>query len=164
MADTPAFQTQPIVPYLAITGAAAAIEFYAEAFGAQVDGDVMTMPDGNVGHANLRVGDAVFMVSDAFPEWDVKSPTDLGGSPVSIMLYVDDCDAATKRAVDAGATVEMEPTDQFWGNRDSRVLDPFGHRWNLAQRIEQLTPSRWPNAPPRGRPTPTVSSRASRSG
>ena len=73
-------------------------------------------------HCHLRIGDAYFMVSDAFPEWDVKSPADLGGSPVSIMLKVDDCDAATKRAVDAGATLEMPPTDQFWGNRDSRIV------------------------------------------
>jgi PhnB protein len=140
MADAPGFQSQPIVPYLAITGAAEAIEFYKAAFGAEIDGDVMTMPEGQVGHANLRIGDAYFMVSDSFPDWGVQSPADLGGSPVSIMLKVDDCGAATKRAVDAGATLEMEPTDQFWGNRDSRIVDPFGHRWNLAQQLEQLTP------------------------
>lgn len=138
MADAP--DTPAIVPYLAVHDGHAALEFYQAAFGAVIDGEVMTMPDGNVGHANLHVGDAVFMVSDAFPEIGVVSPKDLGGSPVSVMMYVDDCDAATKRAVDAGSTLEMPPTDQFWGNRDSRIVDPFGHRWNLAEKIEDVTP------------------------
>ncbi len=97
-----------------------------------------TTPDGEVGHAILAIGDAVFMLSDAFPDMGAPAPTQVGGTAVSIMLYVDDCDAATERAVAAGAALEMEPTDQFWGNRDSRIVDPYGHRWNLAQRVEDV--------------------------
>lgn len=98
------------------------------------------MPGGEIGHATLRVGEAVFMMSDAFPEMGVPSPRDLGGTTVTVMLYVPDCDAATAQAVEAGATLESPPTDQFWGNRDSRVRDPFGHRWNLASPTEEVAP------------------------
>jgi PhnB protein len=133
------FQNQPIVPYLAAEGATEAIEFYERALGAVVDGEVLRMPGGEVGHATLAIGDAVFMLSDAFPDMGAPAPTQIGGTTVSMMVYVDDCDAATDRAVAAGATLEMAPTDQFWGNRDSRVVDPFGHRWNLAQKIEDVS-------------------------
>lgn len=140
MADHRAPDSPPLVPYLAVHDGRAALAFYEEALGATVEGDPIVMPDGGIGHANLRVGDAVFMLSDAFPEMGVPSPRDLGGSPVALMLYVADCDAATERAVAAGMELEMPPTDQFWGNRDSRVRDPFGHRWNLATTIEDVSP------------------------
>ncbi|NIR37774.1 MAG: VOC family protein [Actinobacteria bacterium] len=130
----------PIVPYLAVDDGDAALEFYQRALGATVDDEVMRMPGGEIGHATLRVGEAVFMMSDAFPEMGVPSPRDLGGTTVTVMLYVPDCDAATAQAVEAGATLESPPTDQFWGNRDSRVRDPFGHRWNLASRTEEVAP------------------------
>ncbi len=134
-ADSP-----PIVPYLAVDDADSAIEFYKAAFDATLDGEPMRMPDGTIGHATLRVGDAVFMLSDAFPDMGVNSPATLGGTPVSVMVYVEDCDAMTRKAEEAGATIDMPPTDQFWGNRDSRLTDPFGHRWNLATQVEVVTP------------------------
>ena len=129
----------PIVPYLTVNDGPKALDFYQTALGATVASTPMYMPDGRIGHVTLRVGDALFMMSDAFPDMGVHSPTDLGGSPVTIMLYGPDCDAATKRMVDAGGELEMPPTNQFYGNRDSRVKDPFGHRWNLATRMEELT-------------------------
>lgn len=139
MPDHIPIDSPPIVPYLAVSDGAAALEFYQAALGATIDMAPMYMPDGGIGHVTLRVGDALFMMSDAFPDMGVPSPADLGGTPVSIMLYVPDCDAATKRFVDAGGELEMPPTDQFWGNRDSRARDPFGHRWNFATQTEVLT-------------------------
>jgi PhnB protein len=135
----PALPHPPILPYLTVSDGRGAIDFYAAAFGAEVIGDVLAMSDGKVGNASLRAGDAVFMLSDAFPDGGVPSPDDLGGTTVAISMYVADCDAAVERAVAAGATLQMEPEDRFWGNRDAWVIDPYGHRWNLAQRIEDLT-------------------------
>jgi PhnB protein len=126
-----------ITPYLTVHDGAAAIAFYTDAFGAieefRVVGD-----DGRVGHAELRIGAARIQLSDEYPEIDVRSPRDLGGSTVALSLTVPDCDAVFARAVAAGATEERPPEDQPHGNRMAVVRDPFGHRWNLLQPIEQF--------------------------
>jgi PhnB protein len=127
-----------VTPYLIVRGGAAAIDFYTKAFGAE-ELYRMPMPDGRVGHAELRVGGSVVMLADEFPERGVKSPAALGGTPVGLLLYVADADAVAARAVAAGATVERPVVDQFYGDRSGTLVDPFGHRWTVATRKENLT-------------------------
>jgi PhnB protein len=128
-----------VTPYLTIKGAAAAIDFYKKAFGAE---EVLRidMPDGQVGHAEIRIGGAVIMLAEENPAWKSVSPQTLGGSPTGIMLYVTDPDAVVQRAVDAGATVTMPVADQFYGDRCGNVVDPFGHKWSIATHIEDVAP------------------------
>jgi len=128
-----------VQPYLALNGAAQGIEFYKDVFGAE---ELMRMPgpDGTVGHAELRVGDSIIMLADESAEIEFRSPDDLGGSSVTILLYVDDCDAVFRRAVEAGATGEREPADQFYGDRASTIRDPFGHRWFIHTSVEDVSP------------------------
>ena len=128
-----------VTPYLAVQGAADAIDWYKEAFGATERGR-MDMPDGSIAHAEIKIGDSIVMISDPFPQSTVKSPKELGGTSASIFLYVEDVDAVVKQAVDAGATMTMEVADQFWGDRFGTVSDPFGHTWSVATHIEDLTP------------------------
>jgi PhnB protein len=128
-----------LTAYLAVDDAAAAIEFYKEAFGATERGR-MDAPGGKIGHAELQIGDSVFMLSDPFPQSSVKSPKEAGTTTASIFVYSEDVDTAIQRAVDAGATVEQEPTDMFWGDRFGSVADPFGHRWAIATHIEDVSP------------------------
>lgn len=126
--------------YLRVEGAATAIDFYARAFGA-VERFRLTEPSGRIGHAELTLGPAVLMLSEAFPEFDLPAP---GGERVlgaSIHLHVDDCDATVARAVDAGATLLTPPTDQFYGERASRLRDPFGHQWLIGHEIEAMSPT-----------------------
>jgi PhnB protein len=128
-----------VTPYLTVTGAARAIEFYAKAFGAE---EVMRfpMPDGKIAHAEVRIGGSIVMLHDEAPEWKAFSPQSIGDSPVSIMLYVEDVDAVVRRAVDAGATLTMEVADQFYGDRAGAVKDPFGHKWHIATHVEDVAP------------------------
>jgi PhnB protein len=128
-----------VTPYLAVDGAADAIEYYKKAFGAE---EIVRMdgPDGLIGHAEIKIGDSLVMLSDPFPQSTVKSPKSIGGTSASVFLYVEDVDAVVKQAVDAGAKIEMEPQDQFWGDRFGTIIDPFGHIWNVATHIEDLTP------------------------
>ena len=100
----------------------------------------MDAPGGKIGHAELQIGDSVVMLSDPFPQARSKSPKELGGTTVGIMMYVEDVDEAVRQAVDAGATVTMEPDDMFWGDRFGSVEDPFGHSWSLATHVEDLSP------------------------
>jgi PhnB protein len=125
-------------PYLCVRGGAAAIEFYTAAFGAT---ELMRLaePDGRIGHAEIRIGDATIMLSDEYPEMDVVSPQSLGGTPVLIHLYVEDVDALFARAVAAGAIVKRAPADQFYGDRSGTLVDPFGHRWMLATHKEDIS-------------------------
>jgi PhnB protein len=140
MAAKPIPEGQPTVtPYLAVDDAAKAIEYYKRAFGATERGR-MDGPGGSIMHASLEIGDGVVMLSDPFPQASTKTPKDLGGSTVSIFMYVEDVDEVVKQAVDAGGSVAMEPADQFWGDRFGTVTDPFGHVWGLATHIEDLTP------------------------
>jgi len=126
-----------VAPYLAIKNAAAALEFYEQGFGA-VETYKLIVPDGRVGHAEIRLGDSLIMLSDEFPELGGKAPEALGGSPVSIHLYVEDVDAFVKRAVAAGAR-ELKPVaNQFYGDRSGQLQDPFGHLWWVATHKEDV--------------------------
>ena len=127
-----------VAPYLFLDDATAAIAFYKRAFGATDHGLIGT-PDGRVAHAELKIGDTVIRLCDNLPIFEARAPRDLGGTTVEIFLYVDDVDAAVERAAAAGATIRAEPTDQFWGDRLARLLDPFGHHWLVASRVEDLT-------------------------
>lgn len=129
-----------VSPYLAIDGAAAAIEFYGDVLGASPRGDVMRMPDGRIGHAELDLGGSVIMLADTFPEMGAKSPKALGGSPVTLLVYVDDVDDVFARAIKAGATEIAPVTDQFYGDRTGQFEDPWGHRWNVASHEEDVPP------------------------
>ena len=128
-----------ITPHLVCKDAAAAIEFYKEAFGA-VEVVRLPGPDGKLMHAMLRIGDSPLMLVDEFPDMQVRGPQALGGSPVTIHLAVTDADASFKRATAAGASVRMPVTDMFWGARYGMVQDPSGHLWSIATQVRDLTP------------------------
>ena len=130
------------IPHLVVKGAGQAIDFYKKAFGAE---EVFRMPspDGRIMHAEFRVGSSLFYLCDDFPEMcggKSRNPKSLGGTPTTVHRYVTDCDAALKRAVDAGAKVTMPATDMFWGDRYGVVEDPFGHSWSFATHKQDLTP------------------------
>ena len=129
-----------LFPYLHVRDAGAAIRFYQEAFGVK-EIFRLTEPSGRIGHAELDFHNgAILMISEEFPEFDILSAKTLGGSAVSLHLHVDDADAVVARAVAAGATLDMAPQDQFYGERSGVFHDPFGHRWNVGHSIEKLTP------------------------
>jgi PhnB protein len=129
-----------LTPHLVVSDAAAAIEFYKRAFGGQ-ERMRMPGPGGKVMHAELQIGDSIFMLNDEFPEMGARSPISLGGSPVTLMLYVPNVDQTFAQAVSAGATAVMPVSDQFWGDRYGMVKDPFGHQWAIATHMEDLTPA-----------------------
>ncbi len=124
-------------PYLIIKDAAKAIEFYKKAFGAK-EMMRMSQPDGRIGHAEIKIGDSPIMLADEFPEMGARSPQSLGGSPVSILLYVEDVDAFAKQAVAAGTKVVRPVKDQFYGDRSGSFEDPFGHQWHIATHVEDV--------------------------
>lgn len=128
-----------LTPYICVKGAAEAIDFYVAAFGA-VETFRLSEPDGRVGHAELRFGDTVLMISDEYPDFGARGPGAFGGSPVSLHLNVENCDAATTRAIDAGATELRPPKDEFYGDRSSMVACPFGYRWHLSAVNEIVSP------------------------
>jgi PhnB protein len=128
-----------VTPYLRIRGASEAIEFYRRALGA-VETVRMAMPDGRVGHAELKIGDSTIMLADEFPEMNIRGPQTLGGTSVSFCIYLEDSDSAFKRAVDAGAKVLRPVQDQFYGDRSGTVVDPYGHEWTLSTHKEDLSP------------------------
>jgi PhnB protein len=125
-------------PYLVVRGAAQALEFYKQAFGA-VEHVRMDGPGGSIMHAEIKIGDSMIMLGDEHPEMGAKSPAAYGGSPVSILLYVPDVDALTKQALAAGAKEERPVTDQFWGDRMGSIVDPFGHKWSIATHTEDVS-------------------------
>ncbi len=125
-------------PYLIIRGAADAIEFYKKAFGA-TELFRFPMPDGKIGHAEIKIGDSPIMMADEFPEMGYKGPQSLGGSPVSIMIYVEDVDAVFNQAVDAGAAVKEALQDKFYGDRIGTLTDPFGHVWHISTHKEDVS-------------------------
>ena len=129
---------QTLSPSLIVDPASEAIDFYKRAFGATERG-VMTRPDGKIAHAELQIGDSVLMLSDPFPMQNAKSPKELGGTAVTIFMYVEDVDAVYKQAIAAGGTSTMEPENQFWGDRFASVFDPFGHAWAIGTRVEDLS-------------------------
>jgi uncharacterized glyoxalase superfamily protein PhnB len=132
-----------LIPHLVCDRCGDAIEFYQKAFGAQ-EVNRVPAPDGKrIMHAEIRIGTLPVFLADDFPEYcgDIsQSPIGLGGTPVTIHRYVDDCDAAIARAQNAGATVKMPAQDMFWGDRYGVVTDPFGHCWSFATHIRDLTP------------------------
>jgi PhnB protein len=128
-----------VTPYLIVKGAARALEFYARAFGARLLYKI-DQPDGRIGHAEIEVGDSRIMLADEFPEHGVRSPQTVGGSPVLIHLYVEDVDETVARAVAAGAEITRPVADQFYGDRQGALTDPFGHHWSVSTHREDVSP------------------------
>lgn len=128
-----------LTPYLYVNAAARALDFYAKALGAQ-ELFRMQSPDGKVGHAEMKIGDSIFMLADEMPTCGVKSPTTLGGNGSALMIYLPNVDAAFKRALAAGAKEVRPLKDQFYGDRSGTLLDPFGHQWTLATHVEDVPP------------------------
>ncbi|HZJ49838.1 MAG TPA: VOC family protein [Actinomycetota bacterium] len=128
-----------VTAYLCIDGASDAIVFYSKVLGA-TETVRMDAPDDKIGHAELSLGDSMIMLSDEFPEMGVQSPKTLGGSPVTMNVYVEDADAVFEKAVQAGAKPLRAVEDQFYGDRSGQFEDPFGHRWNVSSHIEDVTP------------------------
>src|SRR5215468_10855697 len=129
-----------VTPYLIIKGASAAIDFYKRAFGAT---ELFRMPDPSgkmVMHAEIKIGDSPIMLADEQPAM-YRGPQSLGGTPVSLMLYVDDVDKVFPRAVEAGAKVVKPVQDQFYGDRSGTLTDPFGHQWTIATHVEDVPPA-----------------------
>jgi PhnB protein len=127
-----------ITPYLIVKGAAKAIDFYKQAFGA-VELFRMPQADGRIGHAELKIGDSVVMLADEYPEMQIVGPKTLGNSSVGILLYVDDADAVFGKALSLGASVNKPLADQFYGDRTGTVVDPFGHKWTIATHKEDVS-------------------------
>ena len=128
-----------ITPHIVVDGAAAAIDFYKKAFGAI---ERMRMPgeQGRLMHASIAIGDSVLMLVDQIPEWKTLGPKALGGTPVTVHLYVNDADKVFAQALAAGASVQMPLADMFWGDRYGIVVDPFGHKWAIATQKRVVTP------------------------
>ncbi len=127
-----------VTAYLVVAGAARAIDFYRDAFGAK---ELSRLPMGDrVGHAELQIGDTHLMLSDEWPDMDMLGPKSRGGATSSFVIYGPDADAAFARALQAGATQDKPVADQFWGDRMGTVTDPFGHKWSLATHVEDVAP------------------------
>jgi PhnB protein len=124
--------------YICVKNAASAIEFYTKAFGAQ-EKFRLTEPSGRIGHAELDFGGSTLMLSDEYPEYGIKGPKAYGGTSVTIHLHVDNADEMIRSAVEAGAEIEREPQDAFYGERSGSIRDPFGHRWNIGHSIEEVS-------------------------
>jgi len=127
-----------VTPYLIIKGAADAIEFYKQAFGA-TELFRFPAPDGKIGHAEIKIGDSPIMLADEFAEMGYKGPRALGGSPVSLMIYLEDVDTVFNRAVEAGASVKEAVQDKFYGDRTGTLTDPFGHVWHVSTHKEDVS-------------------------
>jgi PhnB protein len=128
-----------VTPYLIVNGAAKAMDFYKRAFGA-VELMRMPRPDGKIGHAEMRIGDSAIMLADEHPEMGFRSPQSLGGSAVSLMVYVEKVDDVFGRAVAGGAKELRAIKDQFYGDRSGTLQDPFGHTWTVATHVEDVPP------------------------
>jgi PhnB protein len=128
-----------VTPYLVIKGATTAIDYYKKVFGA-TERMRMDAPGGTIGHAELVIGDSTIMLADEFPDMGFRSPKTIGGSPVSLVLYVEDVDTVFKRAVGAGAKELRPVADQFYGDRMGTLEDPFGHVWSVATHTEDVSP------------------------
>jgi len=139
-------QPGPLMPYLIVQGAARAIGFYCRVFGAREDFR-LTEPSGKVGHAELLIGGSRLMLADEYPDFGALGPASVGGTPVLLHLYVQDVDAVMALAAREGATVLREARNEFYGDRRGMLLDPFGHRWSIATRVETVSPqqmqARW---------------------
>jgi PhnB protein len=127
-----------VSPYLCVDGADLAIQFYATVFGA-TERMRLPGPDGKVGHAELQIGDSLIMLSDEFPDMGGRSPKSLGGTPVTLSVYVDDVDTVFDTAIQSGAQTLRPVEDQFYGDRTGQFVDPFGHRWSVATHVEDVS-------------------------
>jgi len=132
----PGFHT--VTPSLIVRNAAQAIEFYKKALGAE-ERMVMKDPQGNVSHAEIRIGDSILFITDESPAMGTKSPQTLGGTASNLYLYVEDVDSAFKRAVEAGGKATMPVSDMFWGDRFGQFVDPYGHSWGLSTHVEDVS-------------------------
>jgi PhnB protein len=128
-----------VSPYLVVDGASEAIDFYKQVFGAS-ERMRMDAPGGKIGHAELGLGDSVIMLADEFPDMGFRGPKAVGGTPVTVSVYVEDVDATFDRAVQAGAKGLRPVEDQFYGDRSGQFEDPFGHRWSVATHVEDVPP------------------------
>src|SRR6266550_3700568 len=128
-----------VTPYLIIKGAAQAIDFYKKAFGA-TELFRMAQPDGKIGHAEIKIGDSPIMLSDEVPEMGYLGPQTLGGTPVSILIYVEDVDSVFSQSIAAGAQEQRPVEDKFYGDRGGSLVDPFGHVWHIATHTEDVSP------------------------
>ncbi len=128
-----------VTPYLSVDGGAAAIDFYVRVLGA-TESVRMAGPEGKIGHAELKIGDSLIMLADASAEMGGQTPGSLGGTPVTLMVYVEDVDAVCDKAVAAGATMERDVDVQFYGDRAGQFVDPFGHKWFIATHVEDVDP------------------------
>ena len=127
-----------VTPYLSIKGAVKALEYYKKAFGAI---ELFRMEhEGRIGHAEIKIGDSPIMLADEYPEMGSVSPQTLGGSPVGLMIYVENVDTIFKQAIDAGGVEKKAVQDQFYGDRSGTLTDPFGHVWTVATHVEDLSP------------------------
>ncbi|QES46971.1 glyxoylase [Streptomyces venezuelae] len=128
-----------VTPYLCVDGAAAAIDFYVSVLGA-AERMRMPAPGGRIGHAELELGNSVIMLADEHPDIGFRSPKAVGGTPVTLHVYVEDVDAVFAKALARGATELSPVTNEFYGDRTGQIEDPFGHRWNLATHVEDVPP------------------------
>lgn len=128
-----------VTPYLIFSDASKAIDFYKEAFGA-TELFRMPTPEGKIGHAEIKIGDSPIMMADEYPDMGYVGPQALGGSPISIMLYVEDVDASFPRAIQAGAEEVKPLQDQFYGDRSGTLKDPFGYTWTISTHVEDVAP------------------------
>ena len=128
-----------VTPYLSIKGAAAAIDYYKEVFGA-TELFRMAAPEGKIGHAEIKIGNSPIMLADEHPEMEFVSPQTLGGTPVGLMIYVDDVDTMFKQAISRGAKEVKPLQNQFYGDRSGTLKDPFGHVWTVATHVEDVAP------------------------
>ncbi len=128
-----------VTPYLYIDGAARAIDFYKQAFGA-VEVMRLEASGGKIGHAEIKIGDSHVMLADEFPDMGARGPHTIGGTAVGLMVYLPDVDVVVDRAVKAGATLERPVENKFYGDRTGGIIDPFGHRWYIATHVEDVPP------------------------
>jgi PhnB protein len=128
-----------VTPYLIVDGAAKALDFYKQVFGAK-ERMRMPGPGGKVGHAEINIGDSVIMLADEHPEMGARGPKSIGGSPTSIVLYVENVDTTVKAAVGAGAKIVRPIEDKFYGDRSGTIEDPFGHQWHVSTHVEDVSP------------------------
>jgi PhnB protein len=129
---------QTVNCYLSIKNCAAAIEFYKKAFGA-VENLRLLMPDGVIAHAEIMIEGTLIMMAEENPDWGTRSPLSLGGSPVTLSIYVEDVDASFSKAIEAGATMVMPVKDEFYGDRIGQVVDPYGYKWGIATHVEDVS-------------------------
>jgi PhnB protein len=128
-----------VSPYLCVDDAGAALDFYAKVLGAK-ERMRMPAPDGKIGHAELQLGDSVIMLADEYPDIGIRSPKAIGGSPVTLSVYVEDVDTVFDRAIAAGAKSLRPVKTEFYGDRSGQFEDPFGHRWSIATHVEDVSP------------------------